>query len=139
VDPGPPDACPCLTRRAANTSSINASSINASMVQERSPLHAQVRAISIGASCSEYGAGVLFNSWMKLYGFLEQRGTVPDRFEEIDSHELAEFDLYCLSSRTSLTDEADALLVALPVLHILLVHVGYHRTALTALITDATV
>jgi hypothetical protein len=83
---------------------------------------------------SEYSVGILFNSWIKLPGFLEQRGTLPDRFEEIDPHVLAEFDLYCCSSRTSLTDEADAPLIALPMLLILLVNGGYHRTALSALI-----
>jgi hypothetical protein len=134
VDPGPPDTCLCLTACAANTSSLNASA-----VQERSPLHAQVRAIITSTGCNEYTAAVLFNSWMKLHGFLEQRGTLPDRFDEIDTHELAEFGLYCWSSRTSLTDEADALLVALPMLRILLVNAGYHRTALNALIKDANV
>lgn len=132
VDPGQPDTYPCLTAHPISTGSNNASA-----VQDQSPVHAQVRAIITGTGCSEYAAGVLFNSWMKLQGFLEQRGTLPDRFEEIDQHELAEFGLYCWSSRTSLTDEADALLIALPMLSILLVNGGYHRTALTALITDS--
>jgi hypothetical protein len=126
-----PDTYACHSSHRDNTGPGNASP-----AQEQSPVHAQVRAIIKGTGCSGYAAGALFKSWMKLHDFLEERGKLTDRLEEIDPHELAEFGLYCWSSRAFLTDESDALVVALPMVRILLVNAGFDRTALTALTTD---
>jgi hypothetical protein len=92
-----------------------------------------MRAVITGLPCSEYTVELLFDSWMRLCEFIKQRRTLPERLEEIDLWDVAGFSMRCWQSPP---DDADALLIPLVMLHVLLVRAECHRTALTALITD---
>jgi hypothetical protein len=96
----------------------------------QSPIDTQMRAVVAGIGSNEYAARVYLDAWDVFRQFLEQRGTLPERTQEIDPEDLARFAAHCRSTHT----KVDALLATLSSLYLVLKNAGYHPAALAALI-----
>jgi hypothetical protein len=96
---------------------------------QESPICDQVKSITTTIACNEKMTELLLCAWMMFGTFLEQRGTLPGRLEDISPRELGPFVTHCRSAQT----DADALLMTLAALRTLLMRAGHHAGELAAL------
>jgi hypothetical protein len=96
---------------------------------QESTIHGQVKSVIDALGCNQKMASILDSAWMMLTSFLEQRGLLPGRLEDISQGAIAPFVTHCRSQDM----EHDALLMTLAALRTLLMRAGHHAGALAAL------
>lgn len=127
--PGLPD--PGASRSGASTDTGTG---NTGSTPAQCGIHDQVESIIAAIGCNEIMNARLRAAWMTFGVFLQQRGALPARLEDIAATEFEPFVSHC---RATLAD-VDAVVWALSPLRTLLAHAGHCADALAGLTAPTT-
>jgi hypothetical protein len=127
--PGLPD--PAASRSGASTDTGTG---NIGSTPEQSAIHDQVESIIAAIGCNPIMNARLREAWMMFGVFLQGRGTLPERLQDIAATEFEPFVSHCRATQANV----DGVLWALSPLLTILAHAGHRADALAALTVRTT-